>query len=40
MDLVAGFFAVERNPSDLALSPVIGWSVAEPPPKTPVRLFG
>jgi hypothetical protein len=40
LDLVAGFFAVEQNPSDTALSPVIGWSVAEPPPKTPVTLFG
>jgi Domain of unknown function (DUF4419) len=40
VDLVAGFFAVEQNPSDLALSPVIGWSVVVPPPKTPVRLFG
>jgi hypothetical protein len=40
VDLVAGFFAVEQNPSDLALSPVIGWSVVDPPPKTPVTLFG
>jgi hypothetical protein len=36
VDLVAGCFAVQQNPSDLALSPVIGWCVAEPPPKTPV----
>jgi hypothetical protein len=40
VDLVAGFFAVKQNPSELTLSPVIGWSVAEPPPKTPVRIFG
>jgi len=32
VDLVAGFFAVQQSPADLALSPVIGWSVAEPPP--------
>jgi hypothetical protein len=37
VDLVAGFFAVEQDPADLALSPVIGWSVAEPPPKTTVQ---
>jgi hypothetical protein len=40
LDLVAGFFAVEQNPSDLTLAPVIGWSVTEPPPKTPVRILG
>src|ERR1700683_3390361 len=34
---VAGFFAMEQDPSDLALSPVIGWSVAEPPPPAPAR---
>jgi hypothetical protein len=39
VDLVAGFFAVKQNLSDLALSPVIGWSVAEKAPKTPVRTF-
>lgn len=38
MDLVAGFFAVKQSPSDLAVSPVIGWSVAEPAPKTPVEI--
>jgi hypothetical protein len=38
VDLVAGFFAVRQDPEDLALSPVIGWSVAEPAPKTPVLL--
>jgi hypothetical protein len=40
VDLVAGFFAVEQNASDLALSPVIGWCVTQPPPKKPVILFG
>jgi Domain of unknown function (DUF4419) len=38
VDLVAGFFAVEQNPADLSLSPVIGWSVTEPPPKVPVMI--
>jgi hypothetical protein len=40
LDLVAGFFAVKQNSSDLALSAVVGWSVTEPPPKTPVVLRG
>jgi hypothetical protein len=35
---VAGFFGVEQNPSDLSLSPLIGWSVAEPAPTTPIQL--
>jgi Domain of unknown function (DUF4419) len=30
LDLVAGFFGTEQGPEDLALSPVIGWCVAEP----------
>jgi hypothetical protein len=34
VELVAGFFAVKQHP-DGALSPVIGWSVAEPPQKKP-----
>jgi hypothetical protein len=33
LDLVAGFLGVEQNSEDLALSPVIGWCVAEPPPR-------
>jgi hypothetical protein len=40
LDLVAGFFAVGQNPSDRALSPIIGWSVTERAPTTPVKLFG
>lgn len=36
LDLVAGFLGVRQHPSDLTLSPFIGWSVAEPPPTTPV----
>jgi hypothetical protein len=40
VDLVAGFFAVRQNPSDLALSPIIGWSVTQPAPSAPVKLFG
>jgi hypothetical protein len=35
IDLVAGFFGVEQGCEDLALSPAIGWCVAEPP-QTPV----
>jgi len=37
--LVAGFFAVEQHASDLALSPLISWSVTEPPPEKPVVVF-
>ena len=40
LDLVAGFFAVRQNSSDLALSPIIGWSVTERAPSTAVKLFG
>jgi len=36
LELVAGFFGIEQDSEDLALSPVIGWCVAEPPPQTPV----
>jgi hypothetical protein len=36
LDLVAGFLAVKQGSLDLSLSTVIGWSVAEPQPKTPV----
>ena len=39
VDLVAGFLAVQQNPLDLALSPLIGWCVAEPPPKKPMRVW-
>jgi hypothetical protein len=38
VDLVAGFLAVEQDPSDLALSPVIGWSLTERRPAKPVLL--
>ena len=38
VDLVAGFLAVRQNPLDLTLSPLIGWCVAEPPPKKPVMI--
>jgi Domain of unknown function (DUF4419) len=40
LDLVAGFLAVKQGSSDLSLSTVIGWSVTEPPPKTPVLVRG
>ena len=38
LDLVAGFLAVRQNPSDLALSPLINWCVAELPPSKPVMI--
>jgi len=38
VDLVAGFLAVQQDPEDLALSPVISWAVTEPPPANPVML--
>jgi len=38
LDLVAGFLGVEQDAQDLALSSVIGWSVTERPPATPVRV--
>jgi uncharacterized protein DUF4419 len=38
VDLVAGFFAVRQSLPDLALSPVIGWCVAEPAPEKPVMI--
>jgi hypothetical protein len=40
IDLVAGFFAVEQNPDDLALSPVISWAGTEPKPEKPVTVWG
>ena len=36
LDLVAGFLGVEQDSEDFALSPVIGWCVAEPAPETPI----
>jgi hypothetical protein len=39
VDLVAGFFGVAQNRSDLALSPVISWSITEPPPAKSVNIF-
>lgn len=41
LDLVAGFFALQQDPSDLTLSPLIGWCVTEQPPeKLPTRPRG
>jgi len=39
VDLVAGFIAVEQDPEDLALSPVISCSVAERAPEKPVLVL-
>jgi hypothetical protein len=39
VDLIAGFLAVEQDQRDLALSPIIGWCLAEPVPNQPVRVF-
>jgi hypothetical protein len=36
LDFVAGFVGVEQSPNDLALSPVISWSVTERAPSKPV----
>jgi hypothetical protein len=38
LDLVAGFLAVKQNVTDLALSTVIGWTVAARPPNEPILL--
>ena len=38
LDLVAGFLGVEQDTEDFALSPVIGWCVAESAPQTPVLI--
>ena len=35
VDLVAGFLGVEQDSEDLALTPVISWSVVEPAPAKP-----
>ncbi len=37
-DMVAGFLAVERDLTDLSVSPLISWSVAEPTPRTPIQV--
>jgi hypothetical protein len=39
VDLVAGFLAVRQDPSDLTLSPLISWCVAELPPEKPIMIF-
>jgi hypothetical protein len=39
VDLVAGFLAVQQDTSDHTLSPLIGWCVAEPPPRTSVMIW-
>ena len=38
VDLVAGFFGVRQDPNSWTLSPVIGWSITEPAPKTPIEI--
>jgi hypothetical protein len=37
VDIVAGFLAVEEDSTDLALSPVISWAIAERAPRTARR---
>jgi hypothetical protein len=39
IDVVAGFLGVEQGPEDLALSPVISWSVTERAPAKPVMIL-
>jgi hypothetical protein len=39
IDLVAGFIAVEEDPEDLALSPVISWSATERAPEKAVMVW-
>jgi hypothetical protein len=39
LDLIAGFLAVSQDKSDLALSPLISWCVAELPPEKPVMVL-
>lgn len=39
LDLVAGFLGIEQDPADLALSPVISWSVTERAPEKPVTVW-
>ena len=39
VDLMGGFMAVKQDETDLSLSPVIGWCVAELPPEKPVTVF-
>lgn len=40
LDLLGGFFAVEQDPNDFALSPVIGWAIAEQGPKESIWVAG
>jgi len=39
LDLVAGFLAVEQDPGDLSLTPVISWAVTDRVPERPVLLI-
>jgi hypothetical protein len=38
LDLVAGFFGVEQDAVNLALSPLVSWSVTERAPEKPVLI--
>jgi hypothetical protein len=38
-DLVAGFFGIEQDPVNLALSPIISWSITERPPEKPILIW-
>lgn len=38
VDLLAGFFGVRQDATDMTLSPLIGWCITEPAPKTPIEI--
>jgi Domain of unknown function (DUF4419) len=39
LDLVAGFFGIEQDAVNLALSPIVSWSVTQRAPENPVLIF-
>lgn len=39
VNLVAGFFGVRQDATDITLSPLIGWCITEPAPKTPIEII-
>jgi hypothetical protein len=38
LDLVAGFLGIQQDAEDLALSPLVSWSVTERAPEKPVLI--